>query len=284
MTHLSRPFQLVLVVFGLFAITWIFALRGHSSSTGSTSSSSPPAQPAKSHDHAGAANAGASKAHPSTSSHGASHSHTSVTVHGAHGTVHASSSSTHSDHLTKPDTAATQHAAHGSAHTGAAAAGAGAGAAAAGHGSHSVNQAGTGAAGAGTSSASATATHSATGTHGANATKTAASGTPAKQVAVEHELAQNKTVVILFWSPRGAEDIAVRQQVPIAAHALGRSVAVHYALPHQVTQFGKITNAVQVNQTPTILIVNKRGQATTLTGLTDAFAIEQAVGEARGSS
>ncbi len=227
MTHVSRPFQLVLVIFGLFAIVWLLALRGHNSPSSSTSSSSSPSStstsPAKSHD-----TASASKAHTSAPSHGAVHSHTSVTVHGSRGTVHASSSSTHTDHVTKPRTATTKHAATGSAHTGAA-------------------------------------------------------GAPAMQVAVERELAQNKTVVILFWSPRGAEDIAVRQQVPIAARALGGSVAVHYALPHQVTEYGKITNSVQVNQTPTILIVDKRGQAATLTGLTDAFAIEQAVGEARSS-
>jgi hypothetical protein len=278
MTHVSRPFQLVLVVFGLFAAVWLLALRGHNSSTGSASSSSAPAQPAKSHDHASASNAGSAKTHTSAPSHGAVHSHTSVTVHGAHGTVHASSSTTHSDHLTKPRTATSQHGAHGSAHAGAAVAGAGAAATA--HSGH--NQAG---AGSGSSSASAGATSGAgtSAARGANGGKTAASGTPRMQLAVEHELAQNKTVVILFWSPRGSEDAAVRQQVPIAAHALGRSVAVHYALPHQVTQYGKITNSVQVNQTPTILIVNKRGQTTTLTGLTDAFAIEQAVGEARAS-
>jgi hypothetical protein len=283
MTHVSRPFQLVLVVFGLFAAVWLVALRGHNSSTGSTSSSSAPAQPAGSHDHASASNAGSAKTHTSAPSHGAVHSHTSVTVHGAHGTVHASSSTTHSDHLTKPRTATSRHGAHGSAHTGAAVGGAGAAATA--HSGHGANQAGAGAAGAGSSSASAGATSGAGTSAGraANGGKTAAPGTPAMQLAVEHELAQNKTVLILFWSPRGSEDVAVRQQVPIAARALGRSVAVHYALPHQVTQYGKITNSVQVNQTPTILIVNKRGQTTTLTGLTDAFAIEQAVGEARAS-
>jgi hypothetical protein len=35
--------------------------------------------------------------------------------------------------------------------------------------------------------------------------------------------------------------------------------------------------------TPTILIVNKSGQATELTGLQDAFSIEQAIDEARNS-
>ena len=40
-------------------------------------------------------------------------------------------------------------------------------------------------------------------------------------------------------------------------------------------------HAVQVTQTPTLLIVNPHGQTTVLTGLTDAFAIEQTVAEAR---
>jgi hypothetical protein len=276
MTHVSRPFQLVLVIFGLFAIVWLVALRGHNSASPGTSSSSSPSSastaPAKSHD-----SASASQARASAPSHGAVHSHTSVTVHGSHGTVHASSSTTHTDHVTKPRAATTKHPTSGSAHTGASLAGAGASAAAGAHGSASAKHAGTSAAGAGTSAAPANSTHA------ANGAKTGAGGAPAMQVAVERELAQNKTVVILFWSPRGAEDIAVRQQVPIAARALGGNVAVHYALPHQVTEYGKITNTVQVNQTPTILIVNKRGQATALTGLTDAFAIEQAVGEARTS-
>ena len=237
MTHVSRPVQLALVVFGLFAIVWFVTLRGHSSPSGNAGSASAPTQPAKSHD-----SASASKADTSAPSHGAVHSHASVTVHGSHGTVHASSSSIHTDHVTRTRTTTTDH---------------------------------------------LTKTRTTTTDHVAKprtaSTRHAAGGAPAMQVAVERQLAQNKTVVILFWSPRGAEDIAVRQQVPIAARALGGSVAVHYALPHQVTEYGKITNTVQVNQTPTILIVNKRAQATTLTGLTDAFAIEQAVAEARTS-
>ncbi len=252
MTHVSRPVQLALVVFGLFAIVWFVTLRGHSSPSSNASSASAPTQPPKSHDSASASKAdtsapshGAVHSHTSVTvhgSHGTVHSHTSVTVHGSHGTVHASSSSIHTDHVTRIRTTTTDH---------------------------------------------LTKTRTTTTDHVAKprtaSTRHAAGGAPAMQVAVERQLAQNKTVVILFWSPRGAEDIAVRQQVPIAARALGGSVAVHYALPHQVTEYGKITNTVQVNQTPTILIVNKRAQATTLTGLTDAFAIEQAVAEARTS-
>jgi len=38
---------------------------------------------------------------------------------------------------------------------------------------------------------------------------------------------------------------------------------------------------VQVYQTPTILIVNPKGQTTTLVGLADVFSIQQAIGEAK---
>ena len=53
------------------------------------------------------------------------------------------------------------------------------------------------------------------------------------------------------------------------------------AVASQVGSFGSFTKAVQVNGTPTIVIVNPHGHATTLTGLTDVFSIEQAIGEAK---
>ena len=40
---------------------------------------------------------------------------------------------------------------------------------------------------------------------------------------------------------------------------------------------------MQVNGTPTLLIVNRHGQVRTLTGLTDAYSMEQAIDEARHS-
>ena len=58
-------------------------------------------------------------------------------------------------------------------------------------------------------------------------------------------------------------------------------LAVHSALPKQVGAFGSFTRAIQIYSTPTILIVNKHGQATTVAGLTDAFSLKQAIQEAR---
>ena len=103
------------------------------------------------------------------------------------------------------------------------------------------------------------------------------------QATVEGELKQGKLVTILFWNPKASVDVAVRREVEAAGHTLGGKIAVHYARADQVGSFGSITRAVPVFQTPTIVIVNKRGQATTLTGLTDSFSLEQAIEEARHS-
>jgi len=102
----------------------------------------------------------------------------------------------------------------------------------------------------------------------------------AEQKIVEAQLAQGKIAVILFWDPKGAEDAADRRavdQLPAAHLKIGVSVAQ----ADQVASFGTITRGIQIYGTPTFLIVNAKGQTITLTGLQDAFAIEQAIAEAR---
>jgi hypothetical protein len=104
-----------------------------------------------------------------------------------------------------------------------------------------------------------------------------------QQVAVEHELAQGKTVMLFFWTPSSSVD---QQNAAQAKALVARSkggVTLHLALANQVGEFGTITEVVHVYQTPTILIVNKHGVVSTLTGLTDVFALEQAVQEAQSA-
>jgi hypothetical protein len=99
------------------------------------------------------------------------------------------------------------------------------------------------------------------------------------QAKVEGELKQGKVVTILFWNPNAADDLAVDGQLQSVQNTLGRGLAVHDSLASQVGSFGTIIHGVQVYGTPTILIINKRGLARTLTGYTDAYAIEQAIEE-----
>ena len=104
-----------------------------------------------------------------------------------------------------------------------------------------------------------------------------------QQLAVEHELAQGRTVMLFFWTPSSSVD---QQNVVQAKALVARSkgtLTLHLALANQVGEFGTITEVVHVYQTPTILIVNKHGVVSTLTGLTDVFALEQAVQEAQSA-
>jgi hypothetical protein len=101
------------------------------------------------------------------------------------------------------------------------------------------------------------------------------------QASVEAELKQGKIVAILFWNPKASVDQEVQRELRAVGHALGAKISVHEAQASQVGSFGSVTRAIQVNETPSILLVNKQGQTTTLTGLTDVFSIEQAIDEAR---
>lgn len=88
-------------------------------------------------------------------------------------------------------------------------------------------------------------------------------------------------MLLLFWNPKSAVDSTVHSEVHALQAGSKGTVAVHDALPSQVAIFGSLTEIVQVYETPTILIVNRHGVVSTLTGLTDVFALRQAIREAR---
>jgi hypothetical protein len=283
MAQVSRPFQIALAAVLLFAVVWFVALQGHGSSSSSTPvastpvSTPAPATAAKAKAPAGtthiegmtravthareavaASQQAADKSAGSSAeapSHGASVTTSSATVVTKHGATKASTTT-----VTKPDaagastTVTTKHVAH------------------------------------------TPAPH-----------KVAAGAIPAQQAAVESELKRGEVAVILFWNKKGADDVAVHEelQILLAAHhevavhpnkaqvrklrlatglELEKKIAVHYATAAQVTSFGTFTKTVQVYGTPTILIINKHGSVTTINGLTDAFAIEQTIDEARQES
>jgi hypothetical protein len=259
MTQLSRPFQIVIVAFAFFVLVWFVALRGHSPSTSSGSGASAPAASAA----APAAPSGAAEAQkaaaPTRVYHGAAPGVEGLTraINKAHGAVAQSQQDAKRFEKAEPSGASAtsgETAAAASSHTSTAAA----------------------------KAAPAPVKRSAPAAAKSHAATPAAASS--MQTVVERELHEGKTVLILFWSRHGADDVAVHQQLQAAAHALGGKVAVHEAAAGQVGAFGAITHTIQVYQTPTLLVVNTHGQATTITGLTDAFSIEQAVSESRQSA
>jgi hypothetical protein len=251
MTQLSRPYQIALVALALLVLVWFAALHGRTPSSGGGSGSSPVASSAP---------ATPSAAAPSHVYHGAAPGVEGLTraIDKAHGAVAQSQREAHRVETAEPSASSSAAPATAAPATHAAA----------------------------SPAATRTAAHpAATPVHAhgsAPAVKHAAS-TPSMQAAVERELHQGRTVLILFWNSHGSDDRAVHDALPSVQHALGGRIAVHYATAHQVGAFGTITHAVQVTQTPTLLIVDPHGHTLTLTGLNDAFAIKQAVSESRHS-
>jgi hypothetical protein len=269
MAQLSRPYQIALVVLALFAAVWFVALRGNSTSTSSSGASSVVSAPASK-------SASSSSAAPSSVYHGAAPGVEGLTraITKAHGAV-ATSQQNAKELQEKSAQASSKQP---------------------------------------TTSVTPTpkqpaATSTKANTHVAGESKavearTGPQRTPARQALVERALKEGKIAVILFWNPKGADDVATRDELVLleAVHHLVRPVAgvpkvrralaqsglelqkkfaAFVARENQVTSFGSITRNVQVYGTPTILIINKHGLTRTLSGLTDAYSLEQAIDEAR---
>ena len=263
MTQLSRPFQIALLALALFVLVWFAALRGRTPNSSGGSGSSPAATSAPAAP-SGAAEAKAAAA-PTRVYHGAAPGVEGLTraINKAHGAVAQSQQQAHRVETSEASPSTSSPSSSSSSSS-----------------SNTNTQANHAAVRAPAHPATVTPAHAHATPH---AVKPAAAGAAGVQATVEHELRQGKTVLILFWNRNGSDDVAVHNALPSVQHALGSKVAVHYASAGQVGAFGTITHAVQVTQTPTLLIVNPHGQTTAITGLTDAFAIQQAIAESRHS-
>jgi hypothetical protein len=272
MAQLSRPFQIALVGLAVCAGVLLFTLFGRSRST--TDSSSTPSvvasTPAASKPATSKA-AGSTEAHKTSSKAGAA----SKTAAGSH--AKGAGSSSHVYHGPVPglegltrDVKRAHHAvsATGESPTSSSSASKATSTTHASSPSKSVAKAPS------HTSAGSTSTSS-------SSAASAISARSSAQRAVEADLAKGKIVVLLFWNPQGAEDVTVHDALRTLAGSHG--VAIQEASASQVATYGSITRGVQVYATPTILVINKRGQTIVLTGLQEAFSIEQAITEARGS-
>jgi hypothetical protein len=264
MAQLSRPYQLGLLGIVLLAAVWLALFQGHSSSsTGGAGSSAPAVQTVTTTTAvAGKHGAGATTKIYKGSAPGVEGLTKAIAK--AQGAVNTSQQNAKA--LEEKSAAASDERAASS--------------------SSSSSSAGTHAAAAPAKAVAKSPTTAAKSTPSSAAKTTPAKpattgvSVPANQKRVEAELNSGKIAVILFWDPRGADDSAVHRAVQSLNHSkLG--IAISYAGSNQVATFGTITRGVQVDGTPTLLVVNKKGQTFTLTGLQDDFAIEQAISEAR---
>jgi hypothetical protein len=94
--------------------------------------------------------------------------------------------------------------------------------------------------------------------------------------AVAAALAKGKVVVLLFWNQQASDDRSVREELAHVSSHGGRALIV--AAPvRQVSLFSNSIRGVQVLQSPTIIVIDRRHRARTLVGYTDRAEIGQAV-------
>jgi hypothetical protein len=281
MANLSRPYQIALGVIALLAVVWVVALRPHSSSPSSSTTPTPsaPATPAK--------------ASTSPIYHGSAPGVQGLTraIAKAHGAV--ATSEANAKQLAERSAQASRPNTSSSSTTSS---------------SQSAPSTTTTPATAKAPAASATSAPATTHVSKSPAikAKSGAGRTAARQALVERALNEGKVAVILFWNPKGADDVAVhtelrlletihhlvkplantpkvRREIAASGLELQKPIAVFESDANQVSTYGTITQGIQVYGTPTILIVAKGGKTTVLAGLNDAYSIEQAIDETRHS-
>jgi hypothetical protein len=128
-----------------------------------------------------------------------------------------------------------------------------------------------------TPSSTATAPSS-TGTATATASEQPAELTDAKglPLRVLHALADRKVVALLFWAPKSADDKAVRKALSDIDRHHGKVLA-HATNIKKIAAYQQITRGANVEQSPTIVIIDRNRKVDTLVGFVDRRSIDQAV-------
>src|SRR5918992_3355846 len=131
----------------------------------------------------------------------------------------------------------------------------------------------------------ATATESAAPAAEAPAADAAAPAVDVKGVPapVAKAIEKDKVLVLLFWNGESADDRAVRSAVRRVDDWNGR-VFTHVAPIKTISRYGRIARGAEVEQSPTVVVVDPELRAETLVGFVDTPTIEQAVVDALRNS
>jgi hypothetical protein len=96
---------------------------------------------------------------------------------------------------------------------------------------------------------------------------------------VQQALRSGKVLALLFYNGAAADDRAVKSELA-AVPKHGRSV-VTLAIPiSELARYTVVTNQVEIGISPTLVIIDRRHQAVTITGFADRFEIAQRIADA----
>jgi hypothetical protein len=101
--------------------------------------------------------------------------------------------------------------------------------------------------------------------------------TPAQRLGVvERALATHKVLAALFYNPAASDDQAVKQELASVPTHSGKVVKLIVPLS-ELSNYTLITNQVPVSFSPTLVVINRSGQASTIVGFADTFEIDQRI-------
>jgi hypothetical protein len=99
---------------------------------------------------------------------------------------------------------------------------------------------------------------------------------------VARALKADKVVVLLFYNRAATDDRAVEQE--LAGVPTRRNGVFKLAVPlAEVARYHLVTTQVPVNQSPTLVIIDRARQASTIVGFADRFEIAHRVADAAGA-
>ncbi len=112
-----------------------------------------------------------------------------------------------------------------------------------------------------------------TGTRARVATHTVTRATAAQRVSVvQRALAAHKVIAALFYNPAASDDQAVKKELAAVPEHSGKVVKLTVPLS-ELSSYTAITNQVPVAFSPTLVVINRSGQASTIVGFADTFEI-----------
>ncbi len=98
---------------------------------------------------------------------------------------------------------------------------------------------------------------------------------PGLPVRIKHALDAHKVVAILFWNRHAVDDRSVKSSVDRLSR--GKRLAVFSDSVRHLARYTRITAAASVSTTPSVVIVNRQGQAEVVTGYLDYETLRQYV-------
>jgi hypothetical protein len=105
-----------------------------------------------------------------------------------------------------------------------------------------------------------------------NSSQTGPAG-PGLPPRVKRALDAHKVVVVFFWNKRGVEDRSVKASIDSLPHR--KRVAVFTDGVRHLSRYTRITAAATVSSTPSLVVVDRKGEAEVVNGYLDRQTIRQ---------